>query len=281
MQMKDKMLTNAGQLDVKKSNAEADKPWNGEAPDLARHIRMIPEPSVPDGFVEAAMADWRKSRRAMPVPADPVPLSWPAKVKIVIRQGFWRDCFMGVLLFAVVSGLLRISELVPALFILPVAGGIPLLVVLSATARQALCRMGELTRSLRLPLHWYLQVRLLLVGAVCILVNGIAAALLYPYWGGEVLARAALLWCIPTLLNAAIALVLSARIREFAQLVTLLMLLPVCWLVLASNGSFYKLVSSVSIQALCLHALAAAVIAAAAVMINSRDLRKGGYLVGA
>lgn len=266
------------------------KDWHANDPDklpeeatqaLEQAIRMIPEPPLPSGFVEAAMANWRKSRLALPVPVDPIPLTWWDKLQIVVRQGFWVNCLLGVLLFIAASWLLNANEFVPPLLILPVVGCIPMLVVLSATARQSLCRMGELTRSLRVPLYWYLQARMLLIGGVCLLVNGIAAAALYPQWGEDPLMRVVLLWCIPMLVNTAIALVLAARIREFGQLVAALVLLPVMWLILSSSKPIYLWLSSVEMYWLAISALAALLLMGAAIRVSGRDLQKGGVLIGA
>jgi hypothetical protein len=167
------------------------------------------------------------------------------------------------------------------MLILPVVGCIPLLVVLANTARHTLCGMGELSLSLRIPLHWYLQARLLLVGMVALLLNEIVIVAVFPAWGGDVLVRVALLWCIPTLINTAIALALSARIRNFGQLATVLVLLPIFWLILFSGKPAAAWTASIELFWLWGFAIFAMAVLSGTVIINGRYLKRGGFLSGA
>lgn len=248
---------------------------------LVRHIQLMPEHPLPKGFVEEAMSNWRKSKRLLPAPSKPEYLNLLQKAKIVFSQGLWRDVALGVFMFVVGFLVLNVSELVPTTLILPVAGCIPLLVVIANTARHTLCGMGELSRSLRIPMHWYMQARLLLVSIVALLVNIIVIVVIFPSWGGDILTRVALLWCIPTLSNAAIALVLSARIRSFGQLATALVLLPFFWLILLSGESVVTWTASIELFWLSGLAAFAMMLLVGAIIMNGRYLKSGGFLSGA
>lgn len=248
---------------------------------LARNIQLIPDAPSPRGFVEAAMASWRKSQRVLPSPASPISLTLLRKTQIIFSQGLWRDVVLGMLLLVLGYFVISRSEMLPPMLILPVVGCIPLLVVISSTARHMLCGMGELTRSLCIPLHWYVQARLLLVGVVSFLLNGIIMIAVIPVWDGDVLPRVALLWCIPTLINAAVALFLSARIRNFGQLAAVLALLPIFWLFLFSNESAVTWTDSVALVWLWGLAVMATALICGVLINNRRYLKKGGFLIGA
>lgn len=247
---------------------------------LVRHIQLMPEYPLPHGFVEEAMSNWRKSKRLLPSPVETPHLRLAQKAKIIVSQGLWRDVVLGVLLFVVGFLILSVSELVPTILILPVAGCIPLLVVIANTARHTLCGMGELSRSLRIPIHWYMQARLLFIGMVALLLNIIVIAVIFPAWGGEVLMRVALLWCIPTLMNAAIALMLSARIRSFGQLATVLVLLPIFWLILFSSESAITWTASIDLIRLSMLAILTMAMLVGTIIMNGRYLKRGGFLSG-
>ncbi|WP_409340472.1 hypothetical protein [Paenibacillus sp. MBLB4367] len=248
---------------------------------LARKIALLPEPPPPRGFVESAMANWRKSQRVLPPPVMPAPFSFRQKVQTIYAQGLWKDIALGLLLFVGGIVFLLVTHLVPSTLILPIVGCIPLLVVLSNTARLANCGMSELTRSLRLPLQWYMQARLLAIGMISLVINGITLFVLYPAGEGALMLRLALLWSIPTLLNTAAALSLAARIRNFGQLAAMLVLLPVCWLVLLTNQSVINWTVSIDIVRLGGLAALAALLLGGSLIINGSYLKKGGFLHGA
>ncbi|MBP1994478.1 hypothetical protein [Paenibacillus eucommiae] len=256
---------------------------NDAVDEIVRHLQLMPEPPLPGGFVEEAMAGWRRSRekRVLPSLVSPTPLNLQQMARILFLQGLWRDVVWGVLLFALGFLVLNVGKVLPPMLILPVVGCIPLLVVVSNTARHALCGMGELTRSLRIPLQWYVQARFLLVGVVSLVLNEIVTVAFFPLWGEEVLSRVALLWCIPTLVNAAIALILSARIRSVGQLASVLVLLPVFWLILLSGEPIAVWTASVELFWLWGLAIAAAVLLGGAMLMNGKYLKKGGFLLGA
>ncbi len=249
--------------------------------ELVRNIRLMPEPPLPNGFVEEAMASWRRAKRVLPIPVQTAPLNLMRMIQILFSQGLWKDMLLGVLLFAIGFFVLTVSDVVPQMLILAVVGCIPLLVVVSNTARHTLCGMGELSRSFRIPMQMYILARLLLAGVVCLLLNELVTIVLFSVWGGDSMLRMALLWCIPTCMNAAAALVLSARIRHFGQLTTVLSMLPFFWLMLLSGQSIAAWTASVDLLWLWGLVVLAIVLLIGAISMNGRYLKKGGYLLGA
>lgn len=248
---------------------------------IVNYIKLLPEPPLPKGFVEEAMSIWRKSKSVLPQPVEPVYLNLQQKSQILFSQGLWKDVVLGVLLFLVGYFVLSASEMVSSMLILPIVGCIPLLVVLANTARHTLCGMAELSLSLRIPLHWYMQARLLLVGMLALLLNGGVTVAVFPAWGGETLSRVALLWCIPILINAAVALVLTARIRNIGQLVIGLFFLPVFWMILLSGESAAAWTASIELFWLWGIAFIAMVALCGTMISNARYLKRGGFLNGA
>ncbi|WP_040949824.1 hypothetical protein [Gorillibacterium massiliense] len=244
-------------------------------------IRLLPVHPLPKGFVEEAMARWRKARAGLPAPLPPSPLRLQDKLKIVCAQGLWKEALLGILFFLLGYFLLSGREVLPPLLILPVIGCIPYLVCVAGTARQSLCGMGELTRSLRIPLHWYLQARLLLMGLLAVLMNTAASFRFFPAEDSGMLLRVALLWCIPLFVNAGAALFAATRIRSFGQLAVMLALLPVFWLILLSMNVVIAWAASVGLVWLWGLAGAGALVLGGALAMNSRDITRGGVLLGA
>lgn len=91
---------------------------------------------------------------------------------------------LGVILFVVGYLVLSVMEIVSPMFILSIVGCIPLLVVVSHTARNTLCGMGELARSFRIPLHRYVQARFLMAGVISLLINVSVTAMVTPVGTG-------------------------------------------------------------------------------------------------
>lgn len=87
---------------------------------------------------------------------------------------------LGVILFVVGYLVLSVTEIVSPMFILSIVGCIPLLVVVSHTARNTLCGMGELARSFRIPLHRYVQARFLMAGLISLMINFSVTAMVTP-----------------------------------------------------------------------------------------------------
>lgn len=252
-----------------------------ELNEIVTHIQFIPEPPLFDGFAEEAMNRWRRSKRALPVPVPPVPLSTQQQMKIIFSQGWWRELVLGVILFVVGYLVLSVTEMVSPMFILSIVGCIPLLVVISHTARNTLCGMGELARSFRIPLHKYVQARFLMAGLISLLLNLGVSAMAFPVWDHELTFRMTLLWCIPILINGAAALVLSARIRNFRHLTTVLTMLPFFCLLLFSGDVVVNWTTSVQILGLVGLTVLSVVIFTVAMIFQSRVLKKGGFLIGA
>lgn len=252
-----------------------------ELNEIVTHIQFIPEPPLFDGFAEEAMNRWRRSKRALPVPVHPAPLSAQQQMKILFSQGWWRELVLGVILFVVGYLVLSVTEMVSPMFILSIVGCIPLLVVISHTARNTLCGMGELARSFRIPLHKYVQARFLMAGLISLLLNLGVSAMAFPVWDHELTFRMTLLWCIPILINGAAALVLSARIRNFRHLTTVLTMLPFFWLLLFSGDVVVNWTTSVQILGLVGLTVLSVVIFTVAMIFQSRVLKKGGFLIGA
>jgi hypothetical protein len=251
-----------------------------ELNELVTHIQCIPEPPLLDGFAEEAMHRWRRSQRAIPAPVSPVPLSAQQQIKILFSQGWWRELVLGVILFVIGYLVLSVTEMVSPMFILSIVGCIPLLVVVSYTARNTLCGMGELARSLRIPLHKYVQARILMAGMFSLLLNLSVTAMAFPVWGHELLFRTMLLWCIPILINGAAALVLSARIRNFRYLSSVLFMLPVFWILLFSGEVVVNWMTSVQLLGLMGLTVLSAGIFTVALIFQANVLRKGGVLIG-
>lgn len=249
--------------------------------EIVNHIQCIPEPPLLDGFIEEAMTRWRRSKQALPAPVPPVPLLAREQMKILFSQGWWREVMLGVLLLIIGYLVLSVTEIVNPMFILSIVGCIPLLVVVSQTARNTLCGMGELARSFRIPLHRYVQARLLMTAGIAFLLNISVTAMVTPIWGGELMLRMTLLWCIPIQINAAVALILSVRIRNFIPLTTVLSMLPVSWLVLFSEDFTVRWAMSVDVFWLMGVAVLVALIFTLAMNYQSRILRRGGFLIGA
>lgn len=91
---------------------------------------------------------------------------------------------LGVILFVVGYLVLSVTEIVSPMFILSIVGCIPLLVVVSHTARNTLCGMGELARSFRIPLHRYVQARFLMAGLISLMINFSVTAMVTPLGKG-------------------------------------------------------------------------------------------------
>jgi hypothetical protein len=126
-----------------------------------------------------------------------------------------------------------------------------------------------------------MQARLLAIGMVSLVINGIALFVLYPAEEGALMLRLALLWSIPTLLNTAAALSIAARIRNFGQLAAMLILLPVFWLILLANQPVINWTASIDILRLGGLATLAALLLGGSLVINGSYLKKGGFLHGA
>ncbi|MNI54883.1 hypothetical protein D3C73_1098030 [compost metagenome] len=116
---------------------------------------------------------------------------------------------------------------------------------------------------------------------VALLLNMIVIIIVFPSGSGDVLTRVALLWCIPTLMNTAIALVLSARIRNFGQLAIALVLLPIFWLFLLSGESIAVWTATIDLFWLSGLAVLAFAALGGAIFNNGRYLQRGGFLSGA
>lgn len=252
-----------------------------ELNEIVTYIKYIPEPPPLDGFAEEAMNRWRRSKRALPAPVSPVPLSARKQINILFSQGWWREVVVGVILFVIGYLVLSVTEMVSPMFILSIVGCIPLLVVVFHTARNTLCEMGELARSFRIPLHKYVQARFLMAGLISLLLNLSVTATAFPVWDHELVFRTTLLWCIPILINGAVALVLSARIRNFRHLTTMLTMLPVFWMLLFSGEVVVNWTTSVQLLGLMGLTVLSAGIFTIAMIFQSRVLRRGGFLIGA
>ncbi|MCL6458699.1 MAG: hypothetical protein K6T85_11895 [Gorillibacterium sp.] len=251
---------------------------------LIQSIKLIPEPPAPRGFVEEALANWRQVEQRgfwSRVPAAPVPLRAWQKTRIVLSQKLWRDALLGALLFIIGWLVLRAGDILPPIFVLPIVGCIPLLVSVQSIARQVLCGMGELTRSFRFPLQEYLHARLLLMGAASLLLNVVVMLISFPEGDSKFLIRVALLWCIPLLVNAAVSLILAARIRHVGQLSVLLALLPIIWLVLLSEEKMLLWATSTSLSGLASVVILLALVLSGVTMANERYWKRGGFLHGA
>lgn len=249
--------------------------------EIVAHIEFIPEPPLLDGFAEEAINRWRRSKRALPAPVPPVPLSSKQQIKILFSQGWWRELILGVILFVIGYLVLSVTEMVSPMFILSIVGCMPLLVVVSHTARNTLCGMGELARSFRIPLHKYVQARFLMAGVISLLLNLSVTAMAYPVWDRELVFRTTLLWFIPILINGAAALVLSAQIRNFRHLTTVLSMLPIFWMLLFSGEVVVNWATSVQLLGLMGLTILSVVIFTVAMIFQSRVLRRGGFLIGA
>lgn len=274
------MSAKRNELDYMKLNLQREMTVE-ELNEIVTHIQFIPDPPLLEGFAEEAMNRWRKSKRALPAPVPPVPLSAQQQMKILFSQGWWREIVLGVILFVVGYLILSVTEMVSPMFILSIVGCIPLLVVVSHTARSTLCGMGELVRSFRIPLHQYVQARLLMAGVISFLLNLSVTAMSSPVWDHALVFRMTLLWCIPMLINGAAALVLSARIRNFRHLTTVLSMLPVFWMFLFSGEMVVNWTTSVQLLGLMGLTVLSAGIFTVAIIFQSRVLRKGGFLIGA
>lgn len=248
---------------------------------IVNHIQFIPEPPLHDGFVEEAMVRWRRSKRALPAPVPPIPLLARQQMKVLFSQGWWREVVFGVFLFVVGYFVLSVTEIVSPIFILSIVGCIPLLVVVAQTARNTLCGMGELARSFRIPLHRYVQARLLMAGGMSFLLNVSVTAMVTPVGGNEFMLRMTLLWSIPILINAAVALIVSARLRNFIHLTTVLSMLPVFWMILLSGDFAEKWTMSVEVVWLMGLAVLSVLIFTLAMSFQARVLRRGGFLIEA
>ncbi|MEK4999168.1 MULTISPECIES: hypothetical protein [Paenibacillus] len=249
--------------------------------EIVNYIRCIPEPPRLDGFAEEAMSRWRKSKRALPAPVPPVPLFARQQLRILFSQGWWKEVVLGVILFVVGYLVLSVMQIVSPMFILSIVGCIPLLVVVSHTARNTLCGMGELARSFRIPLHRYVQARFLMAGVISLLINVSVTAMVTPVGETEFMLRMTLLWCIPILNNAAVALVLSTLIRNFRQLTTVLFMLPLFWMILFSGEFAVRWTMSVELFWLMGLGVLSAVVFSLAMRFQSRILSRGGFLIGA
>lgn len=93
--------------------------------------------------------------------------------------------------------------------------------------------------------------------------------------------RMTLLWCIPILMNAAVASVLSTLIRNFRQLTTVLFSLPLFWMILFSGEFAVSWTTSVELFWLIGLGVLSAVLFVLAMRFQSRVLSKGGFLIGA
>ncbi|CAH1054151.1 hypothetical protein [Paenibacillus pseudetheri] len=274
------MSTQRNEQDYMKLNLQHEMTGE-ELNEIVTHIKYIPEPPLLEGFAEEAMNRWRSSKRALPAQESPVPLSARQQIKILFSQGWWRELILGVILFVVGYLVLSVTEMVSSMFILSIVGCMPLLVVVSHTARNTLCGMGELVRSFRIPLHKYVQARFLMAGLISILLNLSVTAMAFPVWDHELVFRTTLLWFIPILINGAVALVLSARFRNFRHLTTVLFMLPVFWMVLLSGEVAVNWMTSVQLLGLMGLTVLSAGIFTIAMIFQSRVLRKGGFLIGA
>lgn len=249
--------------------------------EIVHYIQFVPEPPLPDGFIEEVMARRRQSKRALPAPVTPIRLLAWQQMRILFAQGWWREVALGVFLFGLGYLVLSVTEIINSMYILSIVGCIPLLVVVSYTARNTLCGMGELARSFRIPLHRYVQARLLMAGGIALLLNISVTAMVTPVGENELMLRMTLLWCIPILINASVALILSARIRNFIQLTTVLSMLPVFWMILFSEEFTVRWTMSVELLWLMGIAVLSLVIFGLAMSFQSRVLRRGGFLIGA
>ncbi|MEK4297125.1 hypothetical protein BSK65_04215 [Paenibacillus odorifer] len=274
------MSTQRNEQDYMKLNLQHEMTLE-ELNEIVTHIKYIPEPPLLDGFAEEAMNRWRSSKRALPGQESPVPLSVRQQIKILFSQGWWRELVLGVILFVIGYLVLSVTEMVSPMFILSIVGCMPLLVVVSHTARNTLCGMGELARSFRIPLHKYVQARFLIAGVISILLNLSVTAMAFPVRDHEQVFRTTLLWFIPILINGAAALVLSGQIRNFRHLTTVLSMLPFFWMLLFSGEVVVNWATSVQLLGLIGITILSVVIFTVAMIFQSRMLRKGGFLIGA
>lgn len=274
------MSTQRNEQDYMKLNLQHEMTLE-ELNEIVTHIKYIPEPPLLEGFAEEAMNRWRSSKRALPGQESPVPLSVRQQIKILFSQGWWRELVLGVILFVIGYLVLSVTEMVSPMFILSIVGCMPLLVVVSHTARNTLCGMGELARSFRIPLHKYVQARFLIAGVISILLNLSVTAMAFPVRDHELVFRTTLLWFIPILINGAAALVLSGQIRNFRHLTTVLSMLPFFWMLLFSGEVVANWATSVQLLGLMGLTILSVAIFTVAMIFQSRMLRKGGFLIGA
>jgi hypothetical protein len=119
-----------------------------------------------------------------------------------------------------------------------------------------------------------------MAGMFSLLLNLSVTAMVFPVWGHELLFRTMLLWCIPILINGAAALVLSARIRNFRYLSSVLFMLPVFWMLLFSGEVVVNWMTSVQLLGLMGLTVLSAGIFTVALIFQANVLRKGGVLIG-
>lgn len=249
--------------------------------EIVSHIQFIPEPPLLEGFVEEAMSGWRKSKQALPSPEPPVPLLTRQQMTLLFSQRWWQEVLFGVLLFAGGYFILSVTEMVNSMFILSIVGCIPLLVVVTYAVRNTLCGMGELACSFRIPLHRYVQARLLMAGAVTFLLNIGVTALVAPEQENGLILRMTLLWCIPILINSAAALIVSVWVRSFIPMTALLSMLPVFWMIVFSEDFTVRWTMAVELFWLMGLAVLSAMVLILAMGYQARVWREGGYLSGA
>ena len=93
--------------------------------------------------------------------------------------------------------------------------------------------------------------------------------------------RVAMLWCIPLLVNAAVSLILAARVRHVGQLSALFVLLPIFWLLLLSENKMLVWATSTSLNSLAGVTFLSALILGGVMIANAWYLKRGGFLRGA